>query len=854
MIPIRLTLRNFMCYRGTMEPLSFEGFHIACLCGDNGSGKSALLDAITWALWGEARAKSDDDLVHQGESDMEVEFDFSVNGARYRIIRKHTKPQARRQGLTVLELQSARGDGFAPIRGDSLRETQKSILDILRMDYQTFVNSSFLLQGRADSFTVTQPARRKELLAGILGLSLYDDLEEKAKAQAKEQEKCCLEFSGELRSLDGELARRPAYEADLARLVPELEASETRAATQEEAVKALRQQRDALEGKRQQLAGVEDQIKRSDQQMADWTKQVGMHRTRVERYQTVLERRAEIESGQRQLAELKQANLEFDRKLKLSLELSQQRNQIETIIEKARGGLSGEQQMLKMRIKERVDRSAAIPRLKEQLAKAHASLAELEKGEAELAVARENALKALNDSHRLKSEQDRLDAEMKELKERLAMLARGESHCPLCETELGVEGRAHLVGKLQAEAQEKGRLLRASQSGWQQSTQVYQKLTKEAATKEEALKRQRGPAERLVAGLEKDLGLAEQAASELPAEQAGLAEVEGRLAQKNFAEAEQASLQQIISQIAALAYDPVSHQKTQNELHKLEPYQLLGSQLEEADRAIGAEQAALADVEARTGQIRQLQEETIRRKVALVSELTALPGISNSLKEAENLLTQLNKQRQDCRDRLMAVQQSLQRCREMEEAKRQKQALLDQSSAEQKAYEELAKAFGKQGIQAMLIETVLPELEAEANRLLGRMTDNRMHLRLESQRQTKSGTTKETLDILISDELGTRDYEMFSGGEAFRINFALRIALAKLLARRAGAPLPTLVIDEGFGTQDTPGKEKLVEAINSIQDDFQKIIVITHIEELKDAFPVRINVAKTAQGSRVWLS
>ena len=90
---------------------------------------------------------------------------------------------------------------------------------------------------------------------------------------------------------------------------------------------------------------------------------------------------------------------------------------------------------------------------------------------------------------------------------------------------------------------------------------------------------------------------------------------------------------------------------------------------------------------------------------------------------------------------------------------------------------------------------------------------------------------------------------MYSGGEAFRVNFAIRIALSKLLARRAGAPLPTLVIDEGFGTQDATGIEKLKEAINSIQDDFEKILVITHIEELRDAFPTRINVIKTESGS-----
>ena len=95
---------------------------------------------------------------------------------------------------------------------------------------------------------------------------------------------------------------------------------------------------------------------------------------------------------------------------------------------------------------------------------------------------------------------------------------------------------------------------------------------------------------------------------------------------------------------------------------------------------------------------------------------------------------------------------------------------------------------------------------------------------------------------------------MFSGGEAFRIDFAIRIALSRLLARRAGAPLPTLIIDEGFGTQDSNGVEKLKEAINSIQDDFQKIIVITHIEELKDAFPTRIEVIKTAAGATLEVS
>ena len=186
--------------------------------------------------------------------------------------------------------------------------------------------------------------------------------------------------------------------------------------------------------------------------------------------------------------------------------------------------------------------------------------------------------------------------------------------------------------------------------------------------------------------------------------------------------------------------------------------------------------------------------------------------------------------------------------------KASREKLLTKALQEEAIYKELATAFGKKGIQAMLIETALPDIEDEANRLLGRMTDNRLHVRLETQRQSKKGDVIETLDIKIADELGTRSYEMFSGGEAFRIDFAIRIALSKLLAKRAGAPLPTLIIDEGFGTQDNAGLERLKEAINSIEGDFDKILVITHIEDLKDAFPVRIEVNKTAQGSTLSLS
>ena len=202
MIPLKLTVRNFMCYRDDVPSLDLDGVHVACLCGDNGHGKSALLDAITWALWGEARARTQEELVHQGRSDMAVELDFKAREQTYRVSRKYSRT-ARGSQSTLLELQILTGDGGRPITGNTVRDTEARIRDLLHMDYDTFVNTAFLLQGRADEFTRSTPARRKECLAEVLDLAYYRRLEERARERSRDA-------SGRLREIEGAVAHMRA--------------------------------------------------------------------------------------------------------------------------------------------------------------------------------------------------------------------------------------------------------------------------------------------------------------------------------------------------------------------------------------------------------------------------------------------------------------------------------------------------------------------------------------------------------------------------------------------------------------------------------------------------------------------
>jgi exonuclease SbcC len=162
------------------------------------------------------------------------------------------------------------------------------------------------------------------------------------------------------------------------------------------------------------------------------------------------------------------------------------------------------------------------------------------------------------------------------------------------------------------------------------------------------------------------------------------------------------------------------------------------------------------------------------------------------------------------------------------------------------------KAFGRGGIPDRIIGNALPELQQEANDVLGRLSDFEMGLQFRLDRETKSGKVRETFDVLVSHDGGVRDFKMFSGGEAFRIAFAVRMGLSKLLVRRAGARLETLVLDEGFGTQDPAGRERLIEAIDLARLEFTKVLVITHLDEMKGAFGAQIRVSKDpVEGSRL---
>ncbi len=256
-------------------------------------------------------------------------------------------------------------------------------------------------------------------------------------------------------------------------------------------------------------------------------------------------------------------------------------------------------------------------------------------------------------------------------------------------------------------------------------------------------------------------------------------------------------------------------------------------------------------------QMTDLEAETLREKSVYdqaAESFAAAQAKAPDLDEVERQLLDLKEQENRLRMEKGAAHQKVAVLDGLKARKRGFEAEREDLAQQVQLLRQLERAFGKDGVPALLIEQALPEIESKANDTLARLSGGGMSVRFVTQTQYRDRNRddlRETLDIQISDGAGTRDYEMFSGGEAFRVNFAIRLALSEVLAQRAGARLQTLVIDEGFGSQDALGRQRLIEAINLVQQDFAKILVITHIEELKDAFPTRIEVEKTELGSLV---
>jgi exonuclease SbcC len=852
MIPVRLAVSGFLSY---LDPIvvDFSQLDLACISGENGAGKSSLLDAITWGLFGQAR-KRDDSIINTRATTAEVVIDFIYEGNLYRIQRSKTRDKP-----TILEFFIQSTDGsWKPLTEKSLRETEIRIQSTLRLDYDTFINASFFLQGKADQFAQQRPSDRKRILSSILGLEIWETYREAAATRRKNLESTIANLDGKLQEIQLELNEEPQRITQLKEKETYLEQLITQRKHQSANLEKLKQISASIREQRRLFDLLERQLQTTRQNLLEQEERLA---TRIEECKTLtqkLERAEEIEAAYKKWQESLDALREWEKAASKFHEQETQRHALVMEIETAHAQLTQEKMLLENERDSIENEKNQLTPLEKELEQAQQNLASVNTLLSQRNLLEQGLQKLRQAQADAKAENPILKSQMEELKSRIDQLDQVEGAvCPLCSQSLSPEHRQSLVKELTSQGKNMGERYRENlallKNFDQQVQELEEKIRQTAKAEIEARE-----LTRLTAELNSRLTQNRQKIDQWENIKAvRLKEISRQLETKNFACKARKQLNEIDKALEAIGYNASAHDAARQT-------ELENRSADEEKRSLEIARATLAPVQREIQEIEEhiksLQNEVSRQQNEYNQAATALataeaqtPDLDSAERELLNLQEQENRQRADvgaARQRVIVLDELKSRQLDMQT---QRNDLILQIAR----YKTLERSFGKDGVPALLIEQALPEIETAANDILDRLTAGNMSVRLVTQREFKDKNRtdlKETLDILISDSTGTRDYEMFSGGEAFRVNFAIRLALSKVLSQRAGARLQTLVIDEGFGSQDALGRQRLIEAINLVRNDFAKILVITHLEELKEAFPYRIEVEKTPRGSIVHLA
>jgi len=900
MIPITLEIKNFLSYGEPIQTIDFAPYHLICLSGKNGNGKSALLDAITWALWGQARkvsaaTKADDGLVRLGQTRMMVSLTFLFNHRTYRVRREYAKTYGKPFAALDFEVYEEASERFFSLTDKTIRATQSKIQSLIGLDFDTFINSAFIRQGQSNEFSKKSAKERKQILGTPLGLNKYDGLQQSAleKVRGLEQEKKMLLFSSQQamqtisqeERIKTELATNHAQLLALNNSIIEQQA--TAVAVQEQKV-TLTARLTTLAAAKQTFATTANTIEDRQQSLRlvvqEWR---NTHRQTLQ-----VQPRTELEK-QRQLLAIQEEMLikKHEQQVLLQQQLLLSKNELLLKQQQIRHENEQQLQAQKVAIQQLAlekKRTESIRQEKEKLFSRRTTLTNnLKTGLAKIAqlltdhaAFEREYLKIKHQFEKRRTYYQTLVQRGNWTRQNIADLERRQAvvhdttspSCPLCQQLLTAKRKQFLASNFDQEAYFFTHRLQRISATLKKLKELLveqnEQLKIMTARYEQGLRNQAQHAESV-----KQLALEQHELDVLEIELTKIMQEESTLGEK-LKHAEQMltvieqSMQQDLEHSSAIKEATASIITLEAQLKELDWQHETYQQLKEQRNALEAlllhqqqQETMLEQQRERRNRITRLIEQLKNDKKALqalVKTLAPEEDLKKELLASDEKLTSLStilqhshQEKEELLQVIGKLEHELAIIASLLKTVAQTKIELDALDKQIHHFQQLSVAFSKNGIQALLIEEAVPEIEQEANHLLARLTDNQAQIFIESLKDLKSGGVKETLDIHIADTAGIRPYELFSGGEAFRVDFALRIAIAKLLARRAGTALQTLIIDEGFGSQDEDGLANIMDALYAIQQDFAKIIIVSHLPEFKHNFPVHFIVEKNATGSAV---
>lgn len=757
------------------------------IIGPNGAGKSTILEAVAWALYGMSAARGTRDSIRfsraGSRAGVKVELDFDLGGHRYRVVR----------GLTSAELYL---DGASVPIANSLTSVTELIRRRLGMSREEFFNTYFTGQKELSVMAAMGPSERAQFLSRVLG---YEKLR---TAQVLVRD------------------RRRVIAAEIAGLrtgMPDADAVARALAETRERVEAARRRAEAAEAKRQSceaaLAGVAprwEAMQKERERLQELLSEL-----RVAESEEAGARR-ELERLQRELADTAVARAELERlaeELTPLADIAHEFQQMEDLLreEGRRRTLTDTIRALEedlARLRERREKIATAPKLEEEVTVLlEAKRQELEEIEGQLEARRTEWVR---DRQEAETKRQALRGQFQELREqRERLVAAGEEGtCPTCARPLGGHFRS-VLDLLDSQIE----TVRVDGNYYKMRIDQLEEMPGDV----KALDERRRATFNDVGALERRLAKVQLAVQEMAQVARELGAKETRLS----------ALQNELTAIPG-GYDATRHAELRIEISRLTPLDARAARL-----------GAQIDREPQLHRERHRAEETARSLATRIAGLRqrrdevrfsepeyAALRVEHEKASAEVRASELDAvaARGDVENARAAREAAEQAQRELAKVQERLQAL----QRDRRMHDELDRAYSD--MRTDLNQALRPEISELASAFLTELTDARYsEIELDDQ-----------YNIIVLEDGVPKP--VISGGEEDMANLVLRLAISQMIADRAGQAFSLLILDEIFGSLDESRRQGVIELLRRLQDRFEQVILITHIESVREGLDRVISV------------
>ena len=764
------------------------------IVGPNGAGKSSLVEAISWALYGQQAARSGRSEVKSAfaapSESCEVKLSFEVRGAEHRVIRRLVGAGER------LEVELYRG-GNLEVVGST--ETQQYIERMLGLDWRGYITSVFARQSDLDAFSGLQPAKRREHLVGMLGIDRLDRAMERAKGDMRiDAERAVL--------LEKQSAGLGELETGLGRIREQLTAAEKKLVVadgaRDEADRKLNQikvqfaEHESANARCSLLDSQLELARAERRQLTDQSNRLGAEKRGLEAVSK--------QSGQdrEKLAELDSVRAEFKRLEKVKESAAAiERNR------KERESIAGRLKLAESTYRQSAAKVIEIQKSIEQMPTPTAQV--VNEAKEKLEAERERY-------HQLTEQKKQAEREVQKTKDSLAQIASlgGEAVCSRCLRPYGADIeqiRIHLGDELKQLAGTLEQLAEQLRTSTRNGAAAKDRVNK----LEEAIERNRV--------LRQSSELAQSEQQQVESQRTMLTEqlesLNRQLKEAGDFEFDQARFTALAKRLSELESIQRKVMAAEGELKRLpvveRSLQELSQRVESVDRKIAELNGERAGVRFDKGAFERSRTDLQQ------AELAARSAHDDQMKAA-HLKELLTKETQSTEARLRELQAVMADLKVVRERRNRT--------------DRLSKIFGE--LRRNLVAGIRPRLAEFGSQLLDEMTSGRYNLM----------ELDEDYNISIFDDGQAYGIDRFSGGESDLANLCLRLAVSLALAESAGLERSLIILDEVFGSQDESRRERIYQGLAGLKPSFPQIIAITHIEELKNRVETIIEVEPTGKG------